>query len=172
MVNAVIVLVAGLAAICPSQTQKDVFIEFVDHRWGYAIAYPASWHVLDDSDFVNVLRGIFIPEGGADIWVSPKPREVQSLEDWIARDRLYLDEVFATRLISLTVRFPPKKRSITEVDGISDQLRFVDCYLELDGKIFDVHLTFWKTDPKVQNYKCVLNEMIGRLRALHATNSR
>jgi len=30
VVNAVIILVAGLAAICPSQTQKDGSIEFVD----------------------------------------------------------------------------------------------------------------------------------------------
>jgi len=129
------------------------------------IAYPASWQVLDDSDFVNFppekrLRGIVVPEGGADIWVSPKPREVQSLEDWIARDRPYLDEVFSTRLISLSGRFPPKNRSITEVDGISDQLRFVDCYVEVDGKIFDVHLKVWKTDRKVQEYKCVLYEKL------------
>jgi len=154
--------------------------EFLSKDGGYIAYYPSGWHVFPPSNIPQMViynfpfsrsGGGVLPNGGASIAVLAPPKGVTSEKQWIdrngkhaknqARERLVLRHVRSDAPIQVT-----QVISRSDDDGSDDQFEGVDCYFEISGRLFAARLTYWKGDPKSEDYRQTLHGVVQRVALL------
>lgn len=155
--------------------------QFISEEGGYIAYYPPGWHVFPPSNApqMNIYNfpfsrsgGGVLPDGGASIALLTPPTGVASEEQWIDRNSKH-EKDQSKELLVLRRAGTETPIQVTQVisrsDGDSSEEQFegVDCYFEISGKLFVARLTYWKGDPKAENYRQTLHGVIQRVALLN-----
>jgi hypothetical protein len=103
------------------------------------------------------------------------PKGVGSSQQWI--DRNARSQMAQTRTeITLHRAGSAAPIQVIEVvsagwsDSASNQYQDVDCYFEIEGRLFAGRLEYWRGDPKANERRQTLHRMIERMRLLEKRN--
>lgn len=142
--------------------------------------YPPGWYVFPplNAPEMNIYNfafsrsgGAVLPNGGASIALLTPPKGIASEEQWIDRNSKHEKDQAKERLV-LRHAGSDAPIQVTQVisrsdgDGSGEQFEGVDCYFEMSGKLFAARLTYWKGDPKSENYRQTLHGVIQRVTLL------
>lgn len=123
----------------------------------YSVEYPSPWRriitrgpLLDIVNFsaTEQIRGVMIPQSGAEIIVVKAPAEIGSLDEWIE-----VDQKFASRRSLAAVDTNHSNKEITRIveahwrssigPDQDDEMQEVGFYLSTAFGLFKVQLSYW-----------------------------
>jgi hypothetical protein len=169
---AMALLITAVVAGHPATIAQSTWKRHVNVKAGYAFEYPPSWQILD-SEFEPVLianfpprqrvKAIIVPKGYAAIGVIPSLPGIDTIEEWISRDRISADSATSPEHLVLGTRH------VVQVRSRSDNLAYTACYFESEGRRFQAFAEFWDGDPRAKAYEAVLHKVIP---TVHVVNTR
>jgi hypothetical protein len=174
-----VTVVSSLAAFAASGSVA--WQKFISKPGGFIAYYHSDWHTFPppNAPALNVYNfpfsrsgGGVLPAGGASIAILTAPEGVRSQQQWIdlngkLESELSKEAIFLRRTPSGNPLAVTQIVASSRIDSSSDQFESVACYFEIRRKLFVARLTYWKGDPRAEEYRKTLHNMIQRIRLLN-----
>jgi hypothetical protein len=158
---------------------------FTSTDGGFAVAYPQSWVVYQDSakrtgmfDITNFpvknrVKGVFLPTGGAEITLSQLRDSNLSVDGWVAlmlRDDIELER----KTVDLPGNPNGHARRYTEITWLSEvgpKAYFFNraAFFLVRDTPFQARLTCWNDDLKAESYTAIFRAIIESFTLLPAS---
>ena len=152
---------------------------FRSRRFGYTASYPASWYLehravrLDSLDIFDFppsrrVKGVILPEDGAEIEVGPAPPEIHTVPEWIGRNTK-LDTAVERRELKDLPSSPNGCTTLTEVTSLNQleersRINVTNYYCSTGRGLYMVSLTNWEGNPRLEALRKVALEIALSLR--------
>lgn len=165
-----------ISMAAPRVLGSEHWVQGVDARLPFRVEFPSSWYRLDpwatSFDIVNFhpsrrVKAVVLPDGGAEIVILLRPPAVQNLDEWIRTSRKGLTPTNRHSL-RVTDAATGTDLNVLEIGYKRPQLpkpvfESLDCYFTKSGLDFAARLTYWEGDPRSEEYRRVLHEVVRRI---------
>ena len=140
----------------------------------YTVRYPANWvhyppakslYILN-FPIENIVREVLLPPRGAMISFALRQRNINILEDWIAKN-IKVHGMVERRMFPLESETHAWTTTITEVVSRSargtQEFDQIDWYFDINGRMFDAVLLYRKGDERKREYIDILRHIVASL---------